>query len=284
VIHLQGMGVIGAFLANTLADRGVPFTWNDVEARHAAWPACTGAVFPTGDNDDLYGLAAWLKLRASASWAADVSCESVWCFTQKTPPHGGRYPYEPLSGPLKVARHPAVFVNAQRLVLETRKRFAGERRPPEVPRPGLVVTHGSATASSYVWGWMARVQLVLARHIPRDAGIYCREGRFTMAYAYPIPGSPGEWYAGSSLVPQVTPHALQTQKRLERWARDVERMTDGRVRCVSMKPPTMGWRPRGDDAAPRVRLVDGVVYVRPHWHNGVRHAPLIARDVLEFVT
>lgn len=43
MIHIEGMGVLGAFIAHTLKSKGLPFTWNDTGATNY-WKAVRGCV------------------------------------------------------------------------------------------------------------------------------------------------------------------------------------------------------------------------------------------------
>jgi hypothetical protein len=282
VIHLEGMGVIGCYLAHRLDADGVDFTWHDTDEPVTAWKACTGAIFPTGHEDDQLALLDWMGHATDERFAGHMEVGS-YVFSQKTPPHKGKASWVPLAGQAKLLAVPSLHLNAQEWVPWTREVFADKR-----DLPGrfseLVVTHGfGARLARLMWGWTVPVRIHTTANLPNRPCIYFREGRFTMAYAYPIPRT-DTWYAGSSLINQRVPKQLTVGKKYDRWHRDFMRLGADYVLDVEVAgEPIQGWRPvpsKGDDALVR-RTTDGALAVRPLWHSGVRHAPLVYNALKE---
>jgi hypothetical protein len=287
VIHLEGMGVIGCYLAHRLAADGIDFTWHDTDEPVTAWKACTGAIFPTGHTDDQLALIDWLGHATDERFAAHMEV-AAYVFSQKTPPHKGKAKWLPLAGDVKLLSVPSLHLNAQAWVPWTREVFAAQRLDPSWPKAQAaqrVVTHGfGARLARVMWGWTVPVRI----HTTADLGsrrpcIYFREGRFTMAYAYPIPRT-DMWYAGSSLISQRVAKSLTVAKKYERWHRDFIRLGADYVTDVEVAgPPIEGWRPvpaKGDDQLIK-RTTTGELAVRPLWHSGVRHAPLVYNALKE---
>lgn len=292
-VHLEGMGVIGSILARCLAAGGVDFTWSDSDRQRSAWRACTGAVYPGGDERDEAGRATWLAWRREAAWAFECSSLHPWVFCTKKPPHGARAGYGELSHNLRRLDAISVHVNAQALVRAARLDFDELQRRPERGAQ-RIVTHGwSWRRTESVWGWTVPVELdldeeFLASINGQQPALYMRRGRFVMAYAYPIPRSFGLHYAGSSLIVQREERGLSVAKHYERWHRNFLELAGGAVRKVTpVGPGEQGWRPRENEKAhpdrPLLAERGGVWYVRPHWNSGVRHAPLIAAAVLKAI-
>ncbi len=287
-VHLEGFGVLGSFIAWELERLQVPFTWHDNEEKVCAWRACTGAIFPTGEASDAQGMAGWRAwLAGGATWAAQPPLReclesATWWYSTKAPPHGAKGKPVADLGALRRLSEGSLHFNAQQFVPRSRAYFADRRRAER--QPGLrVVAHGFGERLDHVvWGWSRLVRLEGDARIFGDErpALYCRLGRFVMAYAYPVPATP-YWYAGSSLIVQKAPRSLEMPKKYERWRRQFESLTGGLVQVVEESDFLMGWRPaaaKGDEQL-AVLAPDGSVVVRPMWHNGVRLAPLIVAEV-----
>lgn len=291
MIHLEGMGVLGSMIAWALHQRDIQFTWHDIERPINAWAASTGAIFPTGDVDDQLGMKMWEQWigGGEAAWAKlamfrECVERASWWYSTKAPPHSAKGEVLCDLGALRCLSTGAIHFNAQLFVPRTRSYFAGRRisRPP--PSTRVVVTHGfNERLHHYVWGWTRLIGLDCD---PRMRGllrpsIYCRKGRFVMAYAYAVPGS-SWWYAGSNLIVQREPRALEMEKKYQTWLNAFTQLTDGLVKVRSAGDFLAGWRPAHapDDTALVTQRADGTVVVRPCWHNGVRLSPLVVRDVL----
>lgn len=285
MIHLEGMGVIGCYLAHRLAADGVDFTWHDTDEPVTAWKACTGAIFPTGHVDDQLALLDWMGHATDERFGQHMEV-GAYVFSQKTPPHKGKAGWLPLAGNAKLLTVPSLHLNAQEWVPWTREVYADRQWSPTTDRsPQVVVTHGfGPRLARLMWGWTVPVRVrTTTDHGGRRPCIYFREGRFTMAYAYLIPRT-DTWYAGSSLISQRVPRSLDIQPKFERWRRDFLRLGEDYVLDVEAAgEPIEGWRPvpsKGDDALVR-RTTDGSLAVRPLWHSGVRHAPLVYNALKE---
>ena len=285
-VHIEGMGVLGSMVARRLDEAGVPFTWHDIDAEHSAWPVSTGCVFRTGVERDLDGWRAWLGHFDDPHLAPHLElCDYV--FNHKAPPHQGKDGIRTDLGALRVLDKPGIQVNVPSLVTATRAAFTGERRPEAPPMfDPYVIAHGySSRLARYMWGWAARVELDLAPALASALEyerpiVYLRRGRFVMAYAYPIPGTPHYW-AGSSLISQREAKPLEVLPKLERWKALIDELSGGMVRCREVASVEQGWRPvprKGDPLD--VERMGNVLRVPPLWHNGVRWAPMVADEVL----
>ena len=287
MIHLQGMGVIGCYLAVTLQRAGIDFTWSDTRERINAWQACTGAIFPTGHADDMRALRVWERHRNEPGFEAHME-KSVYVYCTKHPPHGARDAHVmDLPGDMKAASVPSFHLNAQTWVPAIRRAFAHRERSGNVFSGQLIITHGfGPRLGRFMWGWTVPVKVATTIEFPgARPAIYLRQGRFVMAYAYPIPGT-DTWYAGSSLISQRVPKRLDVHGKYHRWRHQMLELGHDYVRAIAPAgPPVQGWRPvpiEGD--TPLVREVDGALAVVPLWHSGVRHAPLVADAVMEAIT
>lgn len=278
MIHLQGMGILGCYCALNLAGDGVDFTWSDTDDAVNAWSASTGAIFPTGHADDLRALDIWSTLYLHDAAFGSHMEQAAFVFGSKAPPHGGKQRFED-RGPVRVSALDSLHLNAQSWVPAVRARFADRRRT-SCPR-GLqeVITHGfGPRLARYMWGWTVpvRVRTAGGDDWQREA-LYFRRGRFVMAYAYPIPGT-DTWYAGSSLISQQRPRLLDVEEKFKHWRRTFTELSNGYVLSVRRAGrPLQAWRPvpaKGDTAWV-TRLDDGRLALRPLWHSGIRHAPLV---------
>jgi hypothetical protein len=214
-----------------------------------------------------------------APWMETAS----YVYSSLHPPHGGRYGFEDL-GPVRVAHTSSLHLNAQSWVPEVRKRFLAQRLD-AAPHDAetVVVTHGfGARLARFMWGWTVPVRVSCRQEWSQRQALYFRRGRFTMAYAYPIPGT-DMWYAGSSLISQRSPKSLAVEDKFVRWRHSFLELGGGHVLGVARAgTPTEGWRPvpaKGDDAW--IECVNGRLTVKPCWHSGIRHAPLAYRALTE---
>lgn len=287
--HLEGMGVQGALLAHFLRRAGYDFTWHDIDLPQTAWKACTGAIYPSGSTkfgDDHRCHAQWAQWHSDGLLGWDVLEPAHWWFNHKgKPPHEATYkPSERTEHGLRSAPLFSYHFNAQRFVERTRERFA-ERRlvHPPVFSDAYVVTHGWSERQAFAyWGWTRHVTLAYDAAIYGSAharpAFYFREGRFIMAYAYPVPGT-SYWYAGSSIIKQAAgkTRSLEIPAKYERWKENFERLSGGAVRVTGEGYLYEGWRPVARDAswAQVTTTPQGVKHVtlRPLWNNGVRHFP-----------
>lgn len=294
MIHIEGMGLLGSLLALKLEERGTPFTWNDTDSPITAWKACTGMVYPAGDDRSMEGLRRW-QTWLTEGWLPYMRAEPVrYVYTHKHPPHEGRYRAEFNFGDMRVAptQPGAVSVNVPAIVNSTQVKFSNSFIA-QVPRDHsvLVRAHGfTERLGSYMWGWSARVGL----DVPPDLraacdglrpAFYSRKDRFQIVYAYPVPGE-REWWAGSSIISQKMPRHLDIAKHFARWSSAWAELWP-RVPVTSVGAQREGWRPR-----PLVELDDAHLVVRngnvitfpPLWHSGVRWAPLVIDRALEMLT
>ncbi|MGH3610714.1 MAG: hypothetical protein ACRDRO_04060 [Pseudonocardiaceae bacterium] len=282
-VHVQGMGLLGSLTAHRLEALGVPFTWDDTDHPYVAWKASTGLVYPAGDEFTMSNLAAWGRWAAGGWLPAGVVEQVSYVFAQASHPHGGRYTTSPAGG-LTLAHAPAYTVNVPALVSGARTRYADTRVPTTNTTGRLLVAHGHATATSFMWGWAAQVTLRLHPELaalPQRPALYGKKVR-QFTYAYPVAGEPGRWWAGSSLHRQSTPRPLDAGKHLARWLRDVPEVYRGAVTITSATEPVQGWRPRPrkDVPAPLPVLTGGRVVYPALWHSGLRWAPLVVEEAL----
>jgi hypothetical protein len=311
-VHLDGMGLVGSFLAQELARASIPFTWSDFDitlrsaraegAVHSpmcsAWKASTGCIYPTDDPEERAGFEAW-QFWQHLPWAKPYVEEADWWFNTKSAPHHKRK-VAVVEGPAplrRLAGTRSMHWNSQRFVNDTRARFAefliiqGGLRTPHT-----VVSHGFGPRLDHVvWGWSALASLVPGRadaeplfNGERRPAFYGREGRFVWGYAYPCPGTP-YWYVGSSMISQARPAFADQPRHLEvtpkftKWCTTFRRLMGGAVAIRSAYNIEEGWRPypAASDSAYVVRRDDGALHVRPMGASGVRLAPLLVRAVFK---
>jgi hypothetical protein len=180
-------------------------------------------------------------------------------------------------------------VNVPRFVGEVRQEVALMRAARPTGPHVLIRAHGfTERLHRWVWGWNRPVHLSLAPELTaklylQHPAIYCREGRYVMAYAYPIPGQPGTWWAGSSLIPQKRPHQLDVVKHSATWLERFTRLAPFAT-VDSWGDPVQGWRPQGrpDDTGYPTREND-VITFPPLWHSGVRWGPSTVHRALELL-
>lgn len=300
-IHLQGMGLVGSLIAWQLYARGWPFTWSDAHAEHTAWKACTGCCYPASDENsvDRYCYDLWRTWLSSHIYPRHCfEATEYWFDSQhRALPHGLQADVIRTAGKLRTVASPSIHVNAQELVLHTRRRFAAQERPARQGEGVLIVSNGFARAERYLWGWTAFVELDFDEGVfgPRPC-FYLRRNRFQFAYSFPRPGS-DEWYAGSSLISQNEPRAFpmeQFERRFSDWKKWVKELTDDAVRVKAFHGFAQGWRPaqRGslsatEGHAGRGRRANWVVArpntqtlgVIPMASNGFRNFPELWRQL-----
>jgi hypothetical protein len=286
------MGVVGSLLAWQLLQRKVPFTWNDAETNINAWSASTGCIYPSGDPLDTIAYNVWKNWVASPPWRVPGMVEtSGYWFCTKSAPNGLKGGIEAQVGPLRRSTFPAMNFNAQAFVAMTRKMFAMKRLTYSAPRAKkVVVTHGfGERLHHYVWGWHRKVRLrfhedLVNAEFCKRMTISLTRGRFVMAYAYPMPGYPEWYYAGSDRVVQKTAKELEVLPKYEAWRRNFTSLSGGLIEIMEEGGIAQGWRPAGrpDDDAMVMELTGrfGSVLVKPQRGNGVRHAPLVCRAVM----
>lgn len=298
VLHLEGLGLLGSLLAWRLETEGRAFTWHDTEQRVNAWTACTGAIYPSGDDFDRANYQAWknwIEGEPLGRWrglkafylphGSCVETADYW-FLSRNPPHGGRYSITAEAAGLHRAAEPSYHLNAQAFVCATREHFKAARLTASPVSPlCLIRAHGfGPRLSRFMWGWTAAATVKLSGEFPsskRRACLYLRQGRFMLAYLYPIPGTRYH-YIGSSLISQHKPRSLAIAPKLQRVIDHIHRATDFGVSITSVHSEVEGWRPVAAPADTElVRFIDNALCVRPLWHSGVRHAPALLDACME---
>lgn len=287
-VHIEGMGWLGSALAFRLDAEGIPFTWHDTEARHVAWKACTGLCYPAGDALSQDNLLHWGEWLAAGYLPQGTVAPVAYTYNQRRPPHDGTYSVTDL-GWARIAQAPCYAVNVPRIVAAARQQFASARRPEPPPGARTVIAHGfNPRMDITMWGWSARVRMRVPAELRQAAGglqsaFYSRPNShpFKMFYAYPCPGEPGWWWAGSALVRQRVPKQLDPGPHVTRWMRVFAEMFPP-VTVEQVGAVRQGWRPRpAETDLPRVEEgPDGTLTFPPLWHSGVRWAPLIVNDAL----
>jgi hypothetical protein len=291
--HLQGMGVVGCGLAWFLHKMGREFTWSDTDAPHTAWRACTGTIYPSGEDRDQYAWHIWRQwIRDPKSPYRFVTEEALYWYCTKAAPHGYKLTGVPSGqrlsdtvGPLKLHEQVSFHLNAQRFVEWTREQFLPLRMAGFPTGDQLIISHGfNERAKRYLWGWSQHVELDTSALGPERHCLYLRQGRFIMAYAYPIPGT-NLHYAGSTLLVQSEPRKRMDFKDVERWKANFTKLSDGLIPIKRMVGDVVqGWRPSTGSVADEskiplwTRREDGALVVMPMWHSGVRWLPLVLKE------
>lgn len=290
-VHIEGMGWLGSALALRLHAANIDFTWHDSDSHRVAWRACTGIVYPAGDARSQDNLAGWGDWIRQGLFDPQHVSEALYCYAHINPPHEGRYPVVDF-GWLRAARAPCYAVNVPAIVTATRTRFAAQRRPSPPEGCRRVIAHGFGERHrQYMWGWSVPVALDLPAELTDAAGphrlvaLYARKHRFQIVYAYPQPGRPGWWWAGSSLVGQKTAGLGDANKAFSAW-REAAQILYPKVAILDYSAPAQGWRPRGanDDPMDLRVWADGTVEFPPLWHSGVRWAPGLVEDATRHLT
>lgn len=279
-IHIEGMGVLGSILARHLEARGVPWTWSDNEDPHSAWRASTGLIYPDPEPRAAAALTQWSGWHALGLFASDELSPASYVYAQKAPPHGGKYATRVLGPGLTLALADCWQLNPARLVHRIRAAHAHTRL---ADTPSGVVVRAHAPIWKHTWGWSAPVQLDTSA-LPELAAPPAFIGRriSVNVYAYPVPGRPGWWRAGSALYDQTKPRSLDADMHLARWCQDFEQRFPA-VPILAAERPVEGWRPRPHpDTQPTVsRDADGAYRVPALWHSGVRLAPAVIGELLD---
>lgn len=279
MLHIEGLGVTGALIAEELLERGVDFTWSDTDSPWVAWHASTGCVYPSGHGDLEAGRQAWRELYMRGRFLGLVEL-APYLFAHKAPPHDGGYPFS-RRGALNLASPHALTVDVEGLVLAVRARIA-ERRLERSPKNGVVlVAHQTAErGDGYLWGWSARVRFREPDGAPARAVYTAKRHRFDNTYAYPVPGS-DEWWAGSSLVLQKTPkERSDLGPLLATWQVNAHALLG--LSDVEVLRTVQGWRPRprtGDSG--RVLRAANRVTMSPAASSGVQLGPIVARQMID---
>lgn len=308
-IHLEGMGVMGALTAYQLAARNIEFTWHDLETPEkadevsptdyfTAWHASTGAIFPTGSEDDLRCMDEWYN-NLRFAYPNGVLGIFNWVYGAKVPPHGAKMFVTKTVGHLKVGDQPSMHVDAQKLVRQAREDFASSRLSTSegqaqrgAPDVRYLVSHGWGERQTHVyWGWTRLVKLNIDPELPQDSAFYFRRDRFFIRYAYPV-GDSGWWYAGSTITKQNTPQHKPERlpKEYANWKNDFEELTKGLVTVGEEGPFIEGWRPAAGKMHDTgylqysVRQVAENVWEYPcRSHDGIRRFPDIWHQVAPIV-
>lgn len=290
-VHIEGFGITGCLLARTLEYLGVNFTWCDADAPFTAWKASTGAIYPAGDpaSDCALGHEGWRYWALSDRFKDPAWLEfGEYRFNHKQPPHGGKYALKERDEFGIAHAMPMSFhFNAQLMVPETRERYAGLRLEGARPKGSqVVVAHGFGERFTHAyWGYTRLVQLEYNRSTGCGSDLrpafYFREGRFVMAYAYPVAGTPW-WYAGSKIIKQKAGKlkSLSMEPKYALWRRDFERLGNGAVQVTREGEFIEGWRPARSDSAWVTRDAQSRILVPPLWNSGIRHFPVVLKGVL----
>ena len=281
MIHLEGMGMLGALAARRLAAAGYRFTWSDVDDHYAAWHACTGIAYPSGSSADITALGRWYRLADSFPEAQRVP----YLYAHKNPPHGGTYKVAADYGHVRRAGPHAVALNVPAFVTNTRERFADARADGPGADDLRVVCHTTAQrGDGFLWGWAARVRISAAwlDRIETAPALYARAHRFNLTYAYPIPGTGWHW-AGSTLQYQRTPKQVDRQRlgrHLAEWTANAARLL--KVDVVDTEAPVQGWRPRAHKTDPGgIISQSGSIVLPPMATDGMRRGPLVVDELLQ---
>lgn len=286
MLHIEGMGITGGLIAIRLAACNIPFTWHDNNAQKNAWQASTGAIYPAGSTKfgpDAECYEVWGDIY-NRGFLGDHLERATYVFNHKSaPPHKGKYPVmqDAVSG-LSIASVPSFHFNAQTFVPAVRDRFRDNEVTAEQGRKNCddyIVAHGFGERLSHAyWGWTRLVELesTEAFNAFEDRPCYYfRDGRFIMAYAYPVAGTKW-WYAGSSLIKQKLGKfkSLDMPSKYERWKDNFLRLANGACKIVDEGEYIEGWRPAAANTDDQwVKRVNGKLFVRPLWNSGIRHFP-----------
>lgn len=286
MIHIQGMGVLGSLLALRLDHQGYKFSWSDNDAEYTAWKACTGAIYPCGEPESVDWLAynLWRDELEKPTWTKPVSRHferAAYVFNHVKAPHDGRYAIGQLGD--YDLRTPLLYssyhMNAQTLVPAVRKRFAANRHDRNTK--ATVIAHGFTEKRTHAyWGWTRKVELQYPAKLMAATpatmrarpAFYFRQGRYVMAYAYPVAGQPF-WYAGSSIIKQTKLKSLDMPPKYDRWKDFFEELSGGAVRVKRAAEFLEGWRPAEENPDVYHDSRKRVIRMPSLWNSGVRHAP-----------
>lgn len=287
--HLEGMGLVGCLIATMLETHEIEFTWNDTQEKRTAWKASTGCVFPTGNELDALCYAHWRHYMKSGSVFARRMEEFTewgrWSYISESPPHGGRSKgvvrWKKV-GPLVLSNSLTLHLNVQAFVKATRAIYAEQETKKPRKKSKVIVTHGTAQASRFVWGWSAQASIDLGDDLVDQLGelgeerpcLYLRKG-YEMTYVYPLPRS-RRYYLGTSTINMSTQKSRDVRKEAKKAIARVEEATGGeaKVRGVHRGTLVEGWRPAGEDDLPWVgKEGSSRLLLRPMRGDGVRHFP-----------
>src|ERR1700755_809406 len=161
-IHIEGMGVLGSLIAHQLTTEfaGIHLTWHDIDVGCNAWRACTGAVYPSGDRSDEWARSRWWLSATHKLGPKFVERANYW-FSQKHPPHKGKYQIVTKLGSLKCADPQSIHFNAQTFVPWMQERLGQFRKEgASSSANAYIVAHGfGPRLSHYYWGWSRRGRL-----------------------------------------------------------------------------------------------------------------------------
>lgn len=310
MIHVSGVGMLGAFLLAELDRRGYAFTWDDIESPLNAWEVCTGAIIPYDDEVDSWyaqGYRYWAQC-AAEDFAAYLEPVHLVYGLKGVPARMalrlGKKPTPLATAPCGVNIWPEVQtgwqLRAQRFVLDMREKYA-ERRVPAPPLrpdvPGTTRVHCRGVLDTHsrpvpLWGWT-----VLAKLTPKTRCPFWPIDGLRPSLHFNDPTKPGAryyfqpqagtewWWAGSDRVRQKEPVTLEVQARVEQFQRAVEAVW-GRWLDVTYQPDILqGWRPEERNnlwkKGPIGHWVDPhTLVVRPHARNGSQCGPLVAHHLV----
>jgi hypothetical protein len=289
-LHLVGLGWLGAVLADSLHDAGVPFTWHDTGSpTRNAWRASTGCVYPDGDHAAQADYDTWGAWLASGRYA-DRARRVDWWYTTKQPPHGAHPPNRQADiGFARCCGLTAITVDVPGIVMDARDRYAAQRLDAPPPDARIVYAHGHHTAAAWTWGWSANARLDLGPVGP-VASLHLWASRFRNGYAYAAPdsrGGQGHWLVGSAARRTNNP-AMRTDvaitESIDRWHALLTELTHGECRLLDVVDVAQGHRPvpASFTTRPEVRIHEGqVVVAMPAMiHSGVRRAPTVIARTL----
>lgn len=290
-VHIEGFGITGCLLALNLERHGVPFTWSDKDAPQTAWRASTGAIYPAGKPGShcFEGHRTWWAWMLENRFGAPSWLESAhYRFNHKAPPHEGQYKIDHRDAyGLAHAAPASLHLNAQAMVPEVQERFAGLRYHTGMRPKGsqVVVAHGFGARNTHAyWGYTRLVEIeydgLSGDAFNMRSAFYFREGRFVMAYAYPVAGTP-YWYAGSKIIKQARGkyHSLDMPSKYEKWKAAFERLSNGACRVTGEADYIEGWRPARSDAQWVTRDEQSRILVPPLWNSGIRHFPIVLAGI-----
>lgn len=280
MIHLVGMGAMGAMTAFKLKEIGKDFTWEDNDSKFTAWKASTGAVFPTGEEGDMRCLNQYEEF--SACFPDRVVSKNDWVYGAKKPPHKANFINAREVDHLKILSCPCYNVDVQLLVKSAREEFADKRKAYD-GKSKRVISHGFSDRMTHCyWGWTRKVQLEMDQRLSTNSAFYFRHQRFFIRYAYPIGGS-GWWYAGSTITKQKAPKSCPDRpaKEYERWKRDFLELTGGLVTVSKEAEYIEGWRPAiggmHDQSEDQYKVLanpdNGDIVFPSRSHDGIRRFP-----------
>ena len=293
-VHLQGLGVVGSLLAHRLKAERIPFTWHDTDEQFTAWQACTGSVYPTADEYEYENYCRWhvLLLDDLHNLSRYVE-QGQWCYNSVAPPHGGAVRgvrAQQIIAPVTISDATTIQFDMQSLVRDTRNRFASREVLAPRKRDLVIVTHGSAQAETFVWGWSALVRLAFSdemaaacAELSKRPVFYLRQV-YDMSYLYPKPGRDDLWYGGTATISQRTPKQLDVQAHYKRWKAKVRERSGGHVEVAGGLRGSLseGWRPKAATELPLVAWKDEqTLLCRPMGGNGVRFFPTLSDAILE---